>query len=420
MFDKFKNIIKVHKRDQFIKIKNENDEDAYIDLSDLLNKNNAISNNKLNSSTYYSCMSIRCNSLAKLPINLYCRENGGRKKAEDHPLHNLLKLRPNKNQSLHDFLWLTEFYRLEYGNAYWYQEVKNGTIIGLHLLHPNKIQIVVDDGNILGSYDDIMNDKIYYYYNNEIFYDEKEIVHFKNFATNPLIGTPIKQYLKQTIEVEQYSTNFINKQYEKGLLNPIIIKYTADFNNVERDQIMNKFSKFSGVKNVGKVIPLMPGFDINQIKTSLVDNQFFEMQGLTSKHIANAFGVKGFQLNDMEKSTYSNLTEQNKIFYRDTLQNVLTLYEQEMAYKLLTKAELENNKYYFKFNIDSILRTTFKERMEGYEIAFKNGFMPIKEIREKEDLPYIDGTDSLIIGNGASIPLSMVGKQYVKGGENNE
>lgn len=38
------------------------------------------------------------------------------------------------------------------------------------------------------------------------------------------------------------------------------------------------------------------------------------------------------------------------------------------------------------------------------------------EVREKEDLPYIDGTDKLIIGNGASIPLDDLGKQCMKGG----
>ena len=33
---------------------------------------------------------------------------------------------------------------------------------------------------------------------------------------------------------------------------------------------------------------------------------------------------------------------------------------------------------------------------------------------EKEKLPYKEGTDKLIIGNGASIPLELLGKQYTE------
>jgi phage portal protein BeeE len=41
--------------------------------------------------------------------------------------------------------------------------------------------------------------------------------------------------------------------------------------------------------------------------------------------------------------------------------------------------------YYFKFNVDSILRASFKERMDGYGVAITNGIMKPSECREKED-----------------------------------
>ena len=55
-------------------------------------------------------------------------------------------------------------------------------------------------------------------------------------------------------------------------------------------------------------------------------------------------------------------------------------------------------------------------RTASYIAGINNGYMTPAEVREKEDLPYIDGTDKLIIGNGASIPLDDLGKQYMKGG----
>ena len=174
-----------------------------------------------------------------------------------------------------------------------------------------------------------------------------------------------------------------------------------------------------GAKNAGKVIPIPAEFDVKTLETKLVNSQFFELNGLTTRHIANAFGVKSFQLNDMEKSTYSNIEQQNRAFYSDTLQNVVTEYEQETTYKLLSTKDRENG-IYTHFNVDALLRSDILTRYQAYQIAINSGFKMISEVRALEGDTFVEGTDRLIIGNGASIPLSDIGKQYAaKGGEKN-
>ena len=118
----------------------------------------------------------------------------------------------------------------------------------------------------------------------------------------------------------------------------------------------------------------------------------------------------------MEKSTYNNIEQQNKAFYSDTLQNVLTAYEQELTYKTLT-AEEQAKGYYWQFNVDAILRSDLKTRYEAHTLAVNSGWETRKEVREKEGLPYIPGTDKLTVNNGAAIPLDDLGNQYKEGGE---
>ena len=173
----------------------------------------------------------------------------------------------------------------------------------------------------------------------------------------------------------------------------------------------------SGIKNAGRVIPIPFGFKLEQLNKKLVDDDFFNLQGLTIRHIANSFGVKLFQLNDLERSTYGNVETQNRAYYSDTLQNELTKIEQEFDYKLLTTYDRKKG-YFTKFNVDSILRSDFKTRMEGYAIGIQNGIMAVSEVRDKEDLPYKEGTEKLIC-NGNMIPIEDVGIQY-GGGEGNE
>lgn len=374
-----------------------------------------ISNSKLNSTSYYACMQIRCNAIAKLPIKIMKETDNGSVKDTKHPLYKLLKSRPNIYTTPHDFIWATEFQRLEHGNAYWVMDIKRGTIQGLYLLDSSKVSIMVDDSGLIDK-----KNAVYYIYRDskkgEIIYLSDNIVHFKNFSMNGLEGTGIKKYMADTISNEQYANNVLKDKYASGLQDPIIVQYTGDLGDAKQQKIKKKFADMGGAKNAGKVVPIPTDFNVTQLETKLVNSQFFELQGLTARHIANAFGVKSFQLNDMEKSTYSNIEQQNKAFYSDTLQNVLTTYEQEIDYKMLSTSDVADG-YYSKFNVDSILRSDLATRYEAHAKSIASGFQSIAEVREKEDLPYIEGTDQLIIGNGASIPFSQLGKQYEKGGE---
>lgn len=367
-----------------------------------------ISSQRLTSSTYYACMLIRCNAIAKLPLKLMKETGNGSVKAVEHPSYMLLHKRPNQQTTLHDFLWATEFQRLEYGNAFWLPVYQNGVLDGVYLLDSLRVQIMIDDQSILGK-----ENSVYYLYNDpkrgQIIFTRDELLHFKNFSKNGIVGTSIKKYMSDVIESEQYARKIIKNKNRTGLQDPVVVHYSGDLNSEKRNKIQKKFAEIGGAKNAGKVIPLPIDFDIKQLETKLVSNQFFQLQGLTTRQIANAFGVKSFQLNDMEKSTYNNIEQQNRAFYSDTLQNVLTEYEQEMDYILLKSNE---KKYYWQFNVDAILRSDIESRYRAYQIGISGAFLQPAEARAKENLPFVEGTDELFFGNGAVIPLKQAGKQY--------
>ena len=370
----------------------------------------------MNSTTYFACMQIRCNAIAKIPIKVMKFKDGSSVTANNHPLYKLLKCRPNPYMTPHDFLWATEFQRIEYGNAYWVKTTSKGKLTGLYLLNSPNVKVVYDDACILSG-----SASVYYIYNDsrkgEILYKSDNIVHFKNFPKNGIVGQPIKKYISEVIDSEKYGRNVIKQKSKDGLQDPIIVQYTGDLDKDRSSAIKKKFKNLGGSSNAGKVVPIPTDFTVTQLETKLVNSQFFELQGLNTKQIANAFGVKSFQLNDLEKSTYNNVQQQTEAFYTDTMQNVYTSYEQEIDYKLFYETEIKNG-YYTKFNVDALLRSDIEKRYNAYAQGISAGFLKISEAREKEDLKFEEGTDKLIIGNGASIPLSDLGKQYsVKGGE---
>ena len=405
---------------QFRKIRDETETYPISELYRLFDNSDILSAagaSNLTAATYYACMLIRCNALAKIPFKIYKSDGEGAEILTDHPLRELIRFRPNPFMTAHDFLWATEFQRLEYGNAFWMYDFYGGKIRAVYPLHSPKVQIIIDDESLFGS-----KNAVYYLYsdskNGQMIYPSDKILHFKNFAANGIVGKPIKHYLYDVIMQEKYAQNVVRERYKKGLQDPIIVTYVGDLNSEKKTKIQKKFESMGGVQNAGKVIPIPSDFDIKTLQTNLVSNQFFELNGLTTRHIANAFGVKSFQLNDMEKSTYSNITEQNKAFYSDTMQNTFTAYEQEMTYKLLSEHERFDG-LFIEANADVMLRTDILTRMQAYTTGVNGGILQIAEARRRENLKFIPGTDKLILGNGAAIPFDDLGKQYT-GGDNNE
>ena len=104
-------------------------------------------------------MQIRCNALAKLPIKLMQMSSDGNVEKIDDDIAQVLKYRPNPYITPHDFLWSTEYQRLEYGNAYGLISTLRGKIKALYLLDSRNMKIIIDDTSLINK-----KNAVYYYY----------------------------------------------------------------------------------------------------------------------------------------------------------------------------------------------------------------------------------------------------------------
>ncbi|WIF95130.1 phage portal protein [Caminicella sporogenes] len=379
-----------------------------------------VSSNKLKEATYFTCMRILCDSISKLPCKLYRDTGNGKEKVSNHYLYNLLKIRPNPYMSASDFWKCVEFQRNHYGNAIVVIDVNNktGMIEGLYPVDFKNVEIWIDDAGIIGN-----KNAIWYVIKGkdglEYKFFSDEILHFKALTTDGIVGISIKDYLTVIIENAQSGQQYINNYFSNGLFAKGILHYTGDINETSERKMQERFERMvGGVSNAGKILPLPLGFSFTPLNTSMADAQFLELNELTIRQIAAAFGVKMHHLNDLNRATHTNIEEQQKSFYIDTLQSILTMYEQELTYKLLLDKEIALG-YYFKFNVDSILRSDIKTRYEAYRIGIQSGFLTPNEVREKEELSPQEGGDILIC-NGNMQKLIDVGAYYKnkKGGEN--
>lgn len=358
----------------------------------------------------YACVRILSEAVAGLPLHLYrYKEDGGKEKAIDHSLYHLLHDEPNKEMSSFIFRETLMTHLLLWGNAY-AQIIRNGKgeVIALYPLMPNKMKVDRgEDGEIYYIYSrstDEANTKE----DSTVVLTPREVLHIPGLGFDGLVGySPIamaKNAIGLAIATEEYGAKFFaNGAAPSGVLeHPGTIKDPARLRE-------NWNSTFGGSANSGKVAVLEEGMKYTPISISPEQAQFLETRKFQINEIARIFRVPPHMVGDLEKSSFSNIEQQSLEFVKYTLDPWIIRWEQSLSRSLLSPDEKKT--YFFKFNLEGLLRGDYASRMNGYATARQNGWMSANDIRELENLDKIPaelGGDLYLI-NGNMLPLNNAG-----------
>lgn len=375
--------------------------------------------------TYFTCLKMLSETLGKMPLKFRQDTDKGVQRVKSNKVHRLLRTRPNALMTPSIFWATIEQNRNHYGNAYvWirrkFKKQRYGgidEIQDLWIMPSNDVQVLIDDQGCFGA-----KGRIWYLYTDkysakQYLFNSDDVMHFKtSYSFDGILGVPVREVLKSTLEGGLESQNFMNNLYKSGLTAKAVLEYTGDLDKDAKERLIKGFEDFAnGSKNSGKIIPVPLGMKLVPLDIKLTDSQFFELKKFNALQIAGAFGIKPNQLNDYEKSSYSNSEMQQLSFYVDTVLFILKQYEEELNYKLLTNDEIEEG-YHFKFNEKVLLRTDSKTQMEILAKGVNNGLIMPNEGRDELGYPSEEGGDVLVM-NGNYIPITDVGKPYRKGGE---
>lgn len=383
---------------------------------------NSTSKNALAETTYFTCLKLLAETLGKMPLKFKQETKKGVIRAEPNAAYFVLKTRPNPYMTPTVFWSTVEMNRNHYGNAYVYcrYNKRTGSLVDLWIMESNSVRVIVDDTGYFGE-----NDSIWYVYDDsntgkQYLFKCDEVLHFKTSMTfNGVKGAPVREILKSTVNGGLSSQNFMNNLYETGLTGSCSLEYVGDLDKDKRRILKETMEELAtGAENAGGMIPVPLGMKLTPLNIKLTDSQFFELKKYNALQIAGAFGIKPNQINLYEKSSYASSESQQLSFYMESLQYVLKQYEEEINYKLLLSEEITNG-YFFKFNEMAILRADTKTQMETLSTAVNNAIYSSNEARDFLDLERKEGGDVLMC-NGNYIPITMIGKQYDKGGGSGE
>jgi len=114
---------------------------------------------------------------------------------------------------------------------------------------------------------------------------------------------------------------------------------------------------------------------------TMADVEFIQTEEFNTEQIARIFKVPPHLIGHLKRSTNNNIEQQSLEFVTHSLLPYVKNLEETF-----NDAFLDNDdSYFFKFNVNALLRSDLKSRTEAYSISVQNGFMTRNEVRQLED-----------------------------------
>lgn len=253
---------------------------------------------------------------------------------------------------------------LLWGNAY-AQIIRNGKseVVALYPLMPNRVTVDRDEHGKLYYKYQTSDDEAHTMKGSLVRLSPKDVLHIPGLGFDGLVGySPIamaKNSIGMTMAAEEYGAKFFaNGATPGGILeHPGVVK--------DPERVCESWnSAFGGSANSNKVAVLEEGMHYTPISISPEQAQFLETRKFQIDEIARIFRIPPHMIGDLEKSSFNNIEQQSLEFVKYTLDPWVCRWEQSMQKALLS--DEEKRRYFFKFNVDGLLRGDYESRMNSF------------------------------------------------------
>lgn len=151
---------------------------------------------------------------------------------------------------------------------------------------------------------------------------------------------------------------------------------------------------------VGGTPILEDGMEFVPASMAPKDAQYIEARKLTREEVAAAYHIPLPLVGILDHATYSNIREQHKMLYQDTLGPLLQMIQQDLELQLFPDFG-DTESLYVEFNIAEKLRGSFEEQATQLQTATGRPWMTANEARARVNLPQLPDGDEL------AMPLNL-------------
>lgn len=334
--------------------------------------------------TVYACARIVSETIGQTPLLLYKRDEDGFLDEDfSHPVHSLLAVSPNDNETVVGFLENLVHNQLFCGKAFTYvtyNSERRKKVLELVPISPNRIRI---------DRDLITGEPLRFVMLNpgggETELDKSRLIFHKAYKEMSLLQSA-RNSMGIIARAEQHEGNVL----AKGAALRGILKIMGRHSPSELVRRGQDFDKATSGDNSGSTIALAVDEDYKPITMTNSDLQLIQTKAMSQADVCAAFRVPLYMITG--QNAPSNMEVESRRFYVQALGPIFRRIELDFTNHFMKSGAMAENKFQIKFNINPYLLGDNKTQAYVQDTMIKNGSMCPDEVRKTFNMrPRPDG-----------------------------
>lgn len=357
----------------------------------------------LKNATFFRAVNLISSSVGMLPLNLHEKTAQGSEKATAHPVHKLLKVKPNDYQTPLQFKSYMQGRAVLHGNAYAFKVMSRGKCIALIPMDPKAVEASLND-------DWRLTYKWTKKNGSSVSLRQDEVFHLRApFSSDGITGDGLLKVAVEALGLAGATDDAAGRLMRNGAYVGGVLQHPKALTpNAIRNLAEQFEQRHGGTENAGKWLVAEEGMEAKPFGMSGRDAQGLEQRKYQAEEVSRYTGVPRPLLMFDETSWGSGIEQLGLFLITYCLMPWFVAWEEVVAQSLLTEAERET--HYAKFNEGALLRGSLKDQAEFLSKALgaggAPGYMTQNEARDKFDLNRHDDGDTLNPGSGVSQPTA--------------
>lgn len=345
----------------------------------------------------------RANAVARLPVNVWDVDKAGTRTLDTTSQYARLIADPCAYLDPFTFWHWVQTTIDIYGETYLAIERDSGGVPeGFWPMHPSRVALKRNPKD--GHY-------TYYFQAGSgigtelVSFDQKDVVPFRLFHPEKLErGMSRMEAIRSTIFAEDSARNAVNAWWKNAGRPNVVLESIKKLGEQGTKTLQKAFElSHSGTSNTGKTLVLEDGVTAKPFQLSAVDLELISARKMNREEIAAVYDIAPTLVGILEHATFSNVSEQMRGFYRDTMAPPIE-FIQSVVDKYVGASWQRKN--IMRFAVDEVIRGDFEARAKHGQAAVSTGGMTPNEYRELLGLNRLDDPKAdKLYANSALQPL---------------
>lgn len=353
------------------------------------------------------------NAVARLPLNVY-DDSGDERTLDTTSAFAKLLAQPNSEMDTYGFWrWLVSTYEI-YGEAYLLKLRDDaGRVTQLLPMHPMRTQIRRShDGT---EWPGAKPGDLLYIFTTGVASAglvtavADDVIPFKRYNPDGLMrGMSRLEPLRSTLMNED-SARRAMAAFWRNLGRPsVILESEKALSKDGRRRLTDSYNAaMAGSDNVGKTLVLEDGVSAKQMQLTAEEMSYIESRKLNREEVCAVYDVPPPVVHILDNATFSNITEQMRSMYRDTMAPRIVELESILDAHLRPEFGRSSSVKCAKFAVDEVLRGDIETRATTAVQLVTNGIAKPDELRPWFSLDQVGGVANKLYANSAMAPLGQ-------------